>query len=251
MANSLKIAVSQFPVSSDIKRNLGYIIRHIKKAASSKADVVHFPELALSGYETNIDEINWLLINESIEKLKRLAVELNINIIVGVHKRSKNYEPFNSTCVITKDGIVAGEYIKSRIYDKEEGKFSIKENTLVCEINGVKCGFLICYESNFPALFQKYKDQNVEVLFLSYYVKSSKPKNSMDDFMRAQFITRATDNLMYISGSNSSARYSRMPSSFVCPDGTITSLKRHKSGILLCDYPKADLGWTLHNQRLT
>ena len=246
MNNKLKIAVSQFPVSTSITENMSYIIKHTKKAAQSKADAIHFPELSLSGYETNILEIDWSAIRQSIESLKNLAKELHINIIIGVHKESDDAsKPFNITCLITSEGNVVGHYIKSRLYGKEEERFSSKENTFVYNINGVKCGFLICYDSNFPALFTAYRKLGVEVLFLSFYnANSSKPKNSMDELMRAQFITRSTDNLMYISGSNSSAHYSRMPSSFVCPDGTIISLPRHKSGILICDYPKVDLGWT-------
>lgn len=246
MNNKLKIAVSQFPVSTDIAINMSYITKHTQKAAGAKADVIHFPELSLSGYETNIDNLDWSAINASVENLKQLAKEWDVNLIIGVHRQNnEDPKPFNSTCLITRDGKVVGEYIKSRLYSKEKEKFSNKENTFVYNLNGIKCGFLICYDSNFPTLFQEYRNQGVEVLFLSFYnAHSSKPKNSMDELMRAQFITRSTDSLMYISGSNSSSRYSRMPSSFVCPDGTIISLPRHKPGILLCDYPKEDLGWT-------
>jgi len=133
------------------------------------------------------------------------------------------------------------------LYGKELEKFNAVENYFVAKINGVKCGFLICYDSTFPELFLKYKEMGVKLLFFSYYnANSSKPKNSMDELMRSQFITRATDNLMYISGSNSSSKYSRMQSSFVCPDGTINSLKRHVPSILISNYPKNDLGW-IHN----
>ncbi|MDK1032734.1 MAG: nitrilase-related carbon-nitrogen hydrolase [Planctomycetia bacterium] len=47
---SLKVATCQFPVSGDVRRNAGYIQRLIRKAASRKADVVHFCEAALTGY---------------------------------------------------------------------------------------------------------------------------------------------------------------------------------------------------------
>ncbi len=242
----LKIAVSQFPVSTNIAQNMRYISRQIKEAAKSKVEVIHFPELALSGYQTEIAEIDWNLLDKSMEDLKTIAAESDINIVIGVHQPSSgNRNPFNATCLITDKGKIAGHYIKSRLYGKEKEKFENKENSLVYDIKGVKCGFLICYDSNFPSFFQDYKNAGVEVLFISFYnANSSKPKNSMDELMRAQFITRSTDSLMYISGSNSSSRYSRMPSSFVCPDGTITSLKRHQAGILICEYPKADLGWT-------
>ncbi len=60
---NLKIAISQFPVSSDIHQNMNYITRHIVSASRSQADVIHFPELALSGYETEIDQLDWELVD--------------------------------------------------------------------------------------------------------------------------------------------------------------------------------------------
>lgn len=67
----------------------------------------------------------------------------------------------------------------------------------------------------------------------------------MDRLMEAQFVTRSTDSGLYISGSNSSARYSRMPASFVYPDGRLLRLDRHKPGLLYADFPGEPLGWTL------
>lgn len=40
-----------------------------------------------------------------------------------------------------------------------------------------------------------------------------------------------------------------MPSSIVSPDGKLTSLKRHKPGVLIYDYPKKNLGWTYDNSK--
>ena len=46
----LKIAVCQFPVSGDLKSNSEYIKKFIKEAALNKADIIQFPEAALTGY---------------------------------------------------------------------------------------------------------------------------------------------------------------------------------------------------------
>ena len=223
----------------------------MKKATKLEADVIHFPELSLSGYETEIKQIDWSLLDQSIEELKHLAKTLKINIVLGKHEQSSNkLKPFNTTLLITDQGKIAGKYIKSSLYSKESKRFSSKPNTFTSEINGVKCGFLICYDSNFQYLFQNYKDEGVKVLFLSYYnANSSKSKNNMDELMRAQFITRSTDNLIYISGSNSSTSYSRMPSTFVCPDGNVISAKRHLPGIIIGEYPSLNLGWSNDNEK--
>jgi predicted amidohydrolase len=248
--NSLKIAVSQFPISEDIKRNMRFMTRHILLASKKQANMIHFPETSLSGYDIIDLEKNWGILAEAIKDIKLLARQEKIHVVFGTyHKNTKNIKPYNCTYLISKDGELVGKYIKSKLYGAENDKFQAKDNILVHEINGIKCGFLICYESSFPKLFEHYRELGVKLLFLSYYnSKSLKPKNSMDELMKSQFVARATDNQMYISGSNSSAKYSRMPSSFVRPDGKLTQLKRHKPGILICNYPGDPLGWTYDNR---
>ncbi len=248
--NSLKIAVSQFPVSEDIKRNMGFITRHILLASKKHADIIHFPETSLSGYDMVGSDKNWNILEEAVENIKLLAKQKKIYVTLGTyHRNTKNIKPYNCTYLISNNGELIGKYIKSKLYGAENDKFQAKDNILVHEINGIKCGFLICYESSFPKLFERYRELRVKLLFLSYYnAKSSKPKNSMDELMKSQFVARATDNQMYISGSNSSIKYSRMQSSFVRPDGKLTQLKRHKPGILICNYPGDELGWTYDNR---
>jgi predicted amidohydrolase len=242
----LKIAISQFPVSENIQRNEAYITKHVIKAAKNRADIIHFPETALTGYEATEESIDWTLLAQSLERIKLLAKKFKVHIVLGLHHRnSTSTKPFDCTYLISKNGEIIGKYYKTNLYKNEKNRFSAKSNFLIKNIDGVKCGFLICYDSCFPELFQYYRKKGVEIIFLSYYnAKSTHDKNSMDELMRAQFITRATDNLIYISGSNSSAKYSRMPSSIVSPDGEITSLKRHKPGVLIYDYPVKALGWT-------
>lgn len=240
----LKIATSQFPVSTNIEINYRYILKHVEIAKKRKAQVIHFPELSLSGYNTPINELNWDQIDHKVEQLQNVAKDRNIHLVVGVHKRNNKELPFNTTLVIKNSGEIAGDYAKSRVYGGEKLKFTPTENYFTTKIEGITCGFLICYDSSFQYLFEEYKKRNIQLLFLSYYnAGSSKPKNSMDELMKSQFVTRAADNHFYISGSNSSSRYSRMPSSFVCPDGTLTQLPRHKSGVLISEYPRKNLGW--------
>lgn len=247
---NLKIAVSQFPVSDDIRKNEPYIIRHIIYAHNKGADVIHFPEMSLSGYDTEISQLNYQLLDKSLDRICNLAKQYKINVILGAHQKSDSAtRPYNSTYVISKIDQIIGTYSKAKLYKDENKRFSAGDSFFITEMNGVKCGFLICYDSCFPELFDYYRKNGVKVLFLSYYnANSSHGKNSMNCLVEAQLITRATDNMMYISGSNSSAKYSRMPSGVVSPDGKLVKLKRHKTGILIYDCLNESLGWTYNNK---
>ena len=46
----LTVATTQFPVSDDIARNCDYVLRQMRTAKKSGADVAHFCEAGLSGY---------------------------------------------------------------------------------------------------------------------------------------------------------------------------------------------------------
>lgn len=246
--NKLKIAVSQFPVTTDIKKNRNYIRRHIIKATKQKSDIIHFPETALSGYDSDMKILDWNLLHSCIEEIKIYAREFNLFIVLGSHKKQMNKKPFNVLYVISNEGEIIGTYIKNHLYHSEIENFDTKKNLLVVEIKGILCGFLICYDSCFPDLFHKYRKKGVKVLFLSYYnANSSNPKKSLDNLMKAQIATRAADNFVYISGSNSSSKYSRIPSCIVSPDGQLTSLKRHVPDVLIYDYPCNSIGWTYSN----
>ncbi|MBD3363258.1 hypothetical protein GF362_06065 [Candidatus Dojkabacteria bacterium] len=249
--NKLRIAVSQFPVKQDIHHNFKYIRKHILYSAQKNADVIHFPETALSGYETDVKTINWTSLDKSLNSIKKLAGENKIYVVLGIHKKKQNFlKPFNSAILISKLGNIVGSYSKNYLYKDELERFSCRSNFFVKKINGIKCGFLICYDSCFPKLFEQYKSRGVKILFLSYHnTNSSKSRNSLDDLMKAQLRTRAADYGMYISGSNSSSRYSRIPSSVASPDGKLVSLERHKPSVLIYDYPDRNLGWTYNNSK--
>lgn len=247
----LKIAISQFPVSENIERNKNYMIRQIIQASKKHADIIHFPETSLSGYEMVLTKENWKALEEAVEMIKEQALKSKIFVVFGTYEKiaSKN-KSYNCIIVISDKGKQLGKYIKQNLYKAENDRFTAKKNSLILEIKGIKCGFLICNDSWYPDLFKSYREKGVELLFLSFYnAKSRKGKNSIDEIARAQFITRATDHLMYISGSNSSARYSRMPSSFVRPDGKIYQLPRHKAGLLFYDFPGEPLGWVHEHKK--
>jgi len=62
-AGRLVVATCQFPVDADVTRNLRYVLRQVKEAASRGAAVVHFPECALSGYAgsdlADLEAMDW------------------------------------------------------------------------------------------------------------------------------------------------------------------------------------------------
>ena len=256
MKSSLRIASSQFPVSGSITRNARYIAAQMKEAAEKGAQLIHFPEASLTGWGPSHFEsfknYNWEGLDHHVEKICELSLSLNLWVVLGLMRPIKNGLPRNCIQVISNKGSVAGIYDKQRIYEAEKGYYSSGNKPLVIEINGFKCGFLICYDSCFPELYEVYRDMGVGLLFHSFYnAGTRKAKASrFKDICTANLIVRAMDNQMWISASNSSKRYSPLSACVVRPDGTIIHSRRNVAGIVIEDYPIAELGWTYNNREI-
>lgn len=254
MNKCLRIAASQFPVSHDMAKNFEYIKKLIEKASKSDVEVIHFPETALPGYLSNSKEdpreFDWNTLESLTDATCELARLKNIWVILGTIRKKEDQLPRNSTCVISNLGEIIGYYDKQRIYKGESRFYSAGELPFIVSIKGYKCGFLICYDNCFPELYQSYREMGVELIFHSFYNAGNKQETSIKNLLDANLLVRSADNQMWISASNSSSPYSPLVATIARPDGSTNKCKRHETGIVIEDYPKAKLGWTYDNTKI-
>jgi len=256
MKSSLRIAASQFPVSGNINRNARYIEAQMEEAAEKGAQLIHFPETALTGWGPSHFEsfknYNWDILDDHVKIICKLSLSLNIWVVLGAMRQIENGLPRNCIQVISNEGLVSGIYDKQRIYKAEKGYYSPGNKPLVIEINGFKCGFLICYDDCFPELYEVYRDMGVGLLFHSIYNAGTRKAKArrFKDIIKANLIVRAMDHQMWISASNSSKRYSSFPACVVRPDGSMNRSRPNVAGIVVEDYPLAKLGWIYNNREI-
>ena len=182
---SIRIAVSQFPIVEDVLANEAYIIRHMELTYRRGASVIHFPETALSGYDTPVASLDWPQIDGSVKRVQSCAARYRMHVVFGVHQKNpQSHKPFNATIVFSDSGTCLGSYQKVNLYGRESERFEHGSGLLVVDINDICCGFLICFDSCFPHLFDEYRDKGVRLLFLSYYnAGSSHQRNSLHELM--------------------------------------------------------------------
>jgi len=230
----LKVATCQFPVSGRIGRNASRIRRMIAEAARRRADVVHFPEAALSGYAgvdlQSWEGYDWDLLREETLDIIDLAKEKEIWVLLGsAHPLSKGHLPHNCLYSISPEGSIVERYDKRFCTEGDLKFYSPGTHLSMVEINGVRCGMLICYDVRFPEIYREYKKLGAQMIFHSFYNARAKRPGIHKIIMRPSVQTRAATNYLWLSVSNSSA-HSSWPSVFVQPDGTI-------AGQLRCDRP--------------
>jgi predicted amidohydrolase len=250
----LRIAICQFPVSCNIANNARFIRRFMKEAAEVAANAVHFPETALSGYGRSdfapSSTDNWQELEERTQEIINLAGKLGLWVVFGSCRKVANREkPANCIHVISEKGRIVGTYDKRQLTQSESAWYTRGDDLLVITINGIKCGFLVCYDACFPDLFEAYRKKDVQLIFHSCHNVSRQSKPLFQELTLAQIRTRAADNQMWISDSNSSARYSFSTACIARPDGSVRCSKRHVNGLLLHDFPDTKLSWTYDNRK--
>lgn len=270
------VATCQFPVSHRVDGNLGWIDRQIRSAAERGADVVHFPEGALSGYAgVDFDSFigfDWDRLASATRQVMELAAELRIWLVLGSsHRLSGGHRPHNCLYVVNDRGEIVDRYDKrfcSGDVDATSGdlaQYSPGDHRSVWEIRGLRCGALICYDYRFPELYRDYKQHDVDLVFHSFHAANVSRErlesmrsaigpeleehNPAATFtypgvtMPAAMVTAAAQNHVWISCSNSSAPESLWPAFVVRADGIVTGrLSRNEAEILVTEVdPEAQI----------
>lgn len=240
MANGiLKIATCQFAVSESVRRNAKEICSFMVKAADGGAEIVHFSEAALSGYAGqeigNFDEVDWMELELCVREIMTLAGELGIWVVLGSnHRLTEPNKPYNSLYLINPQARISDRYDKRFLTERDLRYYSAGDHFVIFEINGIRCGLLICFDLRFPEIYRELYKQGVQVVFQSFYNAKQFGPSVHTHIMRQTMQCRAATNYFWVSMTNSSGYYSPYPSCFIQPDGEIVNeLEQNKAGMMI------------------
>jgi len=160
------------PDIMNIDKNLEKILDRSRVAADNKADLVVFPECALSGYVyTSRDEALPYMVTvpgPETDRLVDCAKELDVHIVVGLLEKDPEHDKcYNSAVLVSPRGIT-GTYRKThlpflgvdRFVDPGEGPLGVYKTPV-----GI-LGMHICYDCNFPETARVMTLLGAEILIL-------------------------------------------------------------------------------------
>jgi len=263
----LRVATCQFPVTDQIRANLTFIQRQMRAAKKLGADVVHFPEAALSGYAgtdfESFASFDWDELRQATADVLERARDIGVWVVLGsAHRLSGDHKPHNSLYIVNNLGQLVDRYDKRFCSGSPDGQsgdlahYSPGDHASVWTINGVRCGSLICYDYRFPELYREYKKQGVDLVFHSFHAGNASADrmtaiaeaigpefarlNGAATFtypgitMPAAMTAAAACNHIWISCPNSSKPQSLWPAFLVRADGvTAGRLRRNSPGVLV------------------
>lgn len=199
--SSFRIALVQMdPKREQLDANREAILSHIETAADAGANLVVFPECALSGYVFNsLDEAR-----PSAESVPGVTTEVvaevcrrrNVYAVVGLLE-SEGDAIYNSAFVVGPQGLVAN-YRKCHLPILGIDRYVTPGAEIkVLDLGFVKVGVLICYDLRFPEPTRLLTLQGADILLLP----TNWPEGAESS---PEFLTRARawENRIYVAACN-------------------------------------------------
>ncbi|MBI4299768.1 MAG: NAD+ synthase [Chloroflexi bacterium] len=200
---SLRLAMAQINTTvGDLTDNADKILRYIDEARSLDADLVTFPEMAITGYPPEDLLLKPQFIQDNRKALQRVVEGCSgITAVVGFIDSGQDI--YNAAAII-HDGEVAGVHHKNYlpnygVFD-ENRYFQAGTDAPIFTINGIGVGVNICEDiwyATGPIISQAYGDAEVII-----NINASPYHTGKGKFRERMLATRASDNAVIVSYTN-------------------------------------------------
>lgn len=238
----MRIAAYQFAVSGDINDNYEKIASTIRIAKSNSAQLVVFPECALTGYpprdiQSSLD-VDFDLVEFKCSELQKLSDENDISFIIGSICRDNG---IRNRAILFRPGKAREFYDKKALWGWDKDNFIPGNSDGVFEIDGVSIGVRICFEIRFPEYFRQLYRRKTDINIVLFYDVSDQ-----DDILRYKLITghlqtRAVENVSTFISVNTIRPFQTAPTAVVGKNGQILKeCNRNHSELLVYDFVKTE-----------
>jgi predicted amidohydrolase len=237
-----KVAVCQVPdIHGDIEASMEWIEKFTRQAEAGGVSLICFPECFLQGYLTkkSLAKKYAISITSSAFKtiLKQLGKYKPVIVFGLIEEENKNL--FN-TAVVIKEGELMGKYRKTHLLDGEQ-IFNAGTEYPVFEIDGLKFGINICYDTQFAEAAANLTKQGARLILcpannMMRYETAEKYKHLHHE-MR---IKRANENRVWLMSADvmgkRKGRIAYGPTSAINPESKIIAqVPLMKTGIVIVE----------------
>jgi predicted amidohydrolase len=202
---------------STVKDNACKIRSCLEEAAGNGARLVLFPELSLSGYSVETDDVAERLEQTSdtiIESIRHDANRLNIATVVGIYEQASQNKFYNTSLSLAPNGSES-RYRKIHIPPNESPYAKSQWGPVVADVGFVRVGLSVCFDNWFPESARMAYVCGAELMHMPFYwpaqweifddLEHKRVKVNNDLILKARrermmkvFPARAMDNGSYV-----------------------------------------------------
>jgi len=224
----LKVAAAQMIFRPTISQNVDWIITTIRTAAKNGADVVLFPECAITGYNRDFRAISGASIQNALDSVSSAARGAKCNVLVGsptVTDRKRH----NSLFVFDRRGREIFRYSKIHLTERDARYFTPGNKLAYFRLDGIPCTAIICHERRYPELVRLPVMMGARVVFHPNAGLDALPVSRSKRRGRDGIAVRAFENQIYYVFANSVGPqgdnlWSAGDSKIVAPDSGVLAL---------------------------
>ena len=203
------IAVAQFAPGADSVANLAEVGELARTAVERGAGLVVFPEYSsyfASKLGADFVEAAQSLDGPFVDGIRRLAIELDVILVVGVVERIEDASRFSNTLVaVGNGGDILATYRKLHLYDAFGDRESewvepgVIEDPQLFTFDGFTVGLQTCYDLRFPEVTRRLIDAGATLVVVpSEWVRGPLKEHHWRTLVTA----RALENTCYLAAAD-------------------------------------------------
>ncbi|MBI9076358.1 MAG: nitrilase family protein [Desulfatibacillum sp.] len=227
---------------------------YAREAASQNADVLVFPEMALTGYSAS-EPLPAALARDAPEyrALSEIARYKKMTLLVGLAEADPKGRKYATQLVCLPDGRIFS-HRKTHLSTVEEAWLTPGSDIAVFSDRSFSFGIQLCYEAHFPELATNMALAGAHALFVPHASPRGTSREKEDSWLR-HLTARAFDNGLYVvavnqSGENQAGLSFPGLALVLDPLGRVEARFHGDEGLLIADL-RADLLNQVRNHRMT
>lgn len=200
--NEINVALAQISCKvADKKHNLNVMRKNIRQARDRDANLVVFPELALTGYmcrDLVYELAEPIPEGPSIRRLEEVTKKEDIHVIFGMLERSGKARAtiYNTAVLLGPSGFI-GKYRKTHLPThsafEEKRYFRLGYQAPVFETDIGRLGLIICYDVFFPEITRLLRLKGAQLIVCISASPAVRRK-----FFETLTVARAIENTAYL-----------------------------------------------------
>ena len=230
--DQITIAVAQMKFRATIGENVSRILKIIHSSARRRADVILFPECAVTGYNCDFGRLSRSEIEGALDMVGEAACSARCHVLVGsptFHGRKR----FNSLVVFDPRGRRVFCYSKIHLTARDKRFFSPGNTLALFRVAGVPCTAIICHERRYPELVRLPVMLGAQIVFHPNAGLDSLAVSKAKCRGRDGIPVRAFENEVYYVFANSvgpqgNSLWSAGDSKIVAPDSRVMALANNR-----------------------